>query len=241
MSLELNHTNSVEQPIRYDAGTGEPAFGEAKRVWVQNLPSEWIVMTRDLYEEFGEIDITGLTLSAVDGAEYALFDHIYLARSPNHFDQIPALSTAEAVNQHARQTLAQGLIDRVLPAAVVIQTPDDRWGAGIMIDGEGSILTAGHLVVHSGAEVTVHFHNADQQSGVVRGVNREMDAAIVQVQAERDFSFVEISHAEAISSNDTYLGVFYQVSSEHVTKPAARVNRSSPCVARGYLDQLRSP
>ena len=40
------------------------------------LPGEWVVVTRDLYADNGDFTLNGLALSPVDG-EFALFDHIY--------------------------------------------------------------------------------------------------------------------------------------------------------------------
>lgn len=47
-------------------------------------PSEWTVVTRDLFDDHGPFVLTGLSLVAMDG-EAALFDHIYLARSEEDF------------------------------------------------------------------------------------------------------------------------------------------------------------
>lgn len=89
--LELNHAGGAVPVARYDAGQGDPCWGTARRVWVAQLPNDWIVMTRDLYSEFGALDVTGVTVSVPDG-DYALFDHIYLARTEKDFnDALPSV------------------------------------------------------------------------------------------------------------------------------------------------------
>ncbi len=72
--------------FRFDAGDGEASFGAAVRL-SGKIPSEWTDYTRDLYAEFGSFDLTGLSVAAVDG-EYALFDHIYLARTLDDLQKI---------------------------------------------------------------------------------------------------------------------------------------------------------
>lgn len=91
--LQLNHdgqwgpTPNNPGKFRYDAG---PAFGESYGAAIRlsiMLPDEFVVVTRDLYADFGEFTLTGLALSPIDGA-YALFDHIYLARSPRDLELV---------------------------------------------------------------------------------------------------------------------------------------------------------
>jgi hypothetical protein len=45
---------------------------------------EFVVVTRDLFADFGEFTFSGIALSPLDG-EFALFDHIYLSHSPGRF------------------------------------------------------------------------------------------------------------------------------------------------------------
>ena len=51
------------------------------------VPARFELVTRDLFLDFGEFNFTGLAFSPVDG-QSALFDHLYLARSPEEFEMI---------------------------------------------------------------------------------------------------------------------------------------------------------
>jgi hypothetical protein len=91
--FQLNHDGEWGPPgdapnhkFRYHAGAGPECFG-ASMVVDQKLPEGWMLVTRDLYTDFGEFTLTGIALSPIDG-EYALFDHIYLARQQADFDKI---------------------------------------------------------------------------------------------------------------------------------------------------------
>lgn len=90
--LQLNHdgkwgpTDENPAEFRYDAGSGEESYGAAVRVDV-NLPTDFVVVTRDLFADFGEFTLTGLGFSPQDG-DHALFDHIYLGRSPHDFELV---------------------------------------------------------------------------------------------------------------------------------------------------------
>jgi biopolymer transport protein ExbB len=78
----------AQQSFRYDAGNGAPSFGAALRV-EKKPPSDWVVVTRDLYADFGEFTLTGLSFSVPPGQE-AWFDHIFFARSMQDFSRLEA-------------------------------------------------------------------------------------------------------------------------------------------------------
>jgi hypothetical protein len=71
--------------FRYDAGSGAASFEGALRI-ERKPPAQWVVVTRDLYNDFGEFQLTGLSLNAMESE--ASFDHIYLGRSQQDFNRI---------------------------------------------------------------------------------------------------------------------------------------------------------
>jgi hypothetical protein len=58
------------------------------------LPTEWTVVTRDLFADFGAFQLDGLGLTPGAG-EFGMFDHIYLARTEADFAACPAPVMAE--------------------------------------------------------------------------------------------------------------------------------------------------
>jgi hypothetical protein len=70
---------------RYVAGSA-PAGWEVVQV-SDHLPTDWEVVTRDLFKDFGPMTITGLALTPYDG-EMGLFDHIYLGRTVADLDKL---------------------------------------------------------------------------------------------------------------------------------------------------------
>lgn len=90
--LQLNHDGqwgpTASRPgakFRYHAGPIEP-FGASLQVDAK-LPNRFVLVTRDLYADFGEFTLTGLALSAIDG-QFAAFDHIYLGRTVDDLDSV---------------------------------------------------------------------------------------------------------------------------------------------------------
>jgi hypothetical protein len=95
--LQLNHdgqwgpTATMTGKFRYFAGPGSEPYGAALQL-DDKLPDDWVVVTRDLFADFGAFTLTGLALTPLDG-EFALFDHLYLGRSVRDFElATPALA-----------------------------------------------------------------------------------------------------------------------------------------------------
>lgn len=110
--LELAHEGLLgprvgreKQSFRYDSGTGDETEGAARRL-TGKLPTEWEVVTRDLYADFGAFDLTGLNFNAVDG-QWASFDYVYLAREPHYFDRIERKPTPKVNKERANLTPAE--------------------------------------------------------------------------------------------------------------------------------------
>lgn len=92
--LQLNHdgawgvggSGKEGAKFRYHAGPGGECY-TASMVLDEKLPADFVVVTRDLFADFGEFTLTGIAFSPVDG-EYALFDHLHLARAQADLDQL---------------------------------------------------------------------------------------------------------------------------------------------------------
>lgn len=71
--------------MRYHAGRNVFNWEPSKAIAAQ-LPSDWELVTRDLFADYGAGVITGIALSPLDG-QLALFDHILLGRSVEALDK----------------------------------------------------------------------------------------------------------------------------------------------------------
>ena len=93
IAIQLAHDGkfgpeSDGQPtFRYHSGKPEVVFGGSLRV-SDKTPDDWVVVTRDLFADFGEFTLTGLSLAPIDG-DAAYFDHLYLGRGPGDFPAAP--------------------------------------------------------------------------------------------------------------------------------------------------------
>lgn len=97
VSLELQAAQPRAAPARYDLGQGEPSYGQANRVWHRPLTDDWITITRDLFVDFGDLDVQAIVLGCPDG-EAAYISQVDFAISPADFELHPIGNT------HAGQT-----------------------------------------------------------------------------------------------------------------------------------------
>src|SRR3954451_21603286 len=73
--------------VRYTAGADVPGWGS--KFVAPRPPGEWVVVTRDLFADFGPRTIRGIALTAF-GGRAGYFDHIYLGRSVHDLDRVDA-------------------------------------------------------------------------------------------------------------------------------------------------------
>lgn len=70
---------------RYIAGPNPPEW-PAKQV-SPDSPRDWVVVTRDLFRDFGPFKLTGIAFSPMGWGGQALFDHVVLGRTLEDLDQ----------------------------------------------------------------------------------------------------------------------------------------------------------
>jgi hypothetical protein len=75
---------------RYYAG----AVSEKTKSWgamiriADDPPRQWQVITRDLFQDFGPITVTGISFSPMEGYGQGFFDHVYLGRTIEDLDRM---------------------------------------------------------------------------------------------------------------------------------------------------------
>lgn len=85
--------DATARHFRYEAGP-DASMSYSVFKLSNTPPGEWATITRDLFADFGIFTLTGIGFSAGAG-EPGLFDHVYLARSPEDFKGCPTPITPE--------------------------------------------------------------------------------------------------------------------------------------------------
>ncbi|WCJ59814.1 MotA/TolQ/ExbB proton channel family protein [Fontisphaera persica] len=79
----------------YFAGQGDLTNGKALRI-AMDAGSSWFRATRDLWKDFGEFTITGVSFIAMGGRD-AGFDNLYLAQKESDFKNAPPIIPSQVV------------------------------------------------------------------------------------------------------------------------------------------------
>lgn len=205
--FELQHDLSSGQPVRYEAGGGGQSDRTAKRIWHGKLPEEWIVVDRDLFSDFGNINVSGLTLAVPDGS-HAMVDHVYFARTLEDFRLLPEARSPEETNKIARTALSNEILAQAIPATVAIGI-GDRWGTGVAISADGYVLTAGHTLAGHQGDVTVHWVDGKTTKAKALGIARAPDIGLIKVVGSGSWPHVKIGQLGDSPDDQFYVALTY--------------------------------
>jgi S1-C subfamily serine protease len=220
-SLAFEATDIRAAPRRFDLGQGQPAFGGATRVW-NDLGKDWVVVTRDLFADFGNFDAVALHCGAT-GGEAVLFDHVYLARGHFDLDRIPQAPSPEATNEKSRQEFARPIFERARPATVRIEFPDGRAATGVIIQEAGEILTAGHVVIGPGRPARVHLADGTELAAKTQGVAREFDLGLLRIEPAGALPKLDPDAPAELPQQQAYIALSCSAGEAEFQPPAGHV------------------
>lgn len=222
VALEAMGNSQRLTAARMDAGKGEPSFGGAVRFWNDKLPDQWTVHSRDLFQDFGAMDLDAITLGCPDG-EYVLFDHIYLARGWEDFNLIPGAPPAEQTNEKAREEIAKNMTERVSPAIVGIQFANGRMAGGVIVRREGEILTAGHLLGAPGQEAKVQLADGKVVTAKTLGICRDLDLGMLKVEPPGEFPAANLYDRNEVDIREPFATLLMPGMKDNTARPQVNV------------------
>ncbi len=208
IAVDLAGDAARAERARYDAGQGEPVGGKALRIWPDELAEKWVVLTRDLYADFGAADWTSLALDCPDG-EAAWFDHVYLGRTADDFKLITAAPSAEQTNQQAREELARKSIEQVRPALVTLQLAGGSVAGGVILNKQGEILTAGHYLRAPNQDVAVRLADGKTVQARSLGISRELDLGLVKISEMGKWPAAAITGKKEVDPHAAYASLVF--------------------------------
>src|SRR5438067_1202115 len=94
----------------------------------------------------------------------------------------------------AIQTQVNKVLDKVVPCTVGIVVGGSS-GSGVIIDKEGTVLTAGHVSGKPGQDCTLIFHDGKRVKGKTLGQNKGIDSGMIKIAEEGNWPHVEMGNS----------------------------------------------
>ncbi|MFO0867596.1 MAG: NPCBM/NEW2 domain-containing protein [Pirellulales bacterium] len=201
ISLEFLPLEPRERPLRLDAGPGQPAFGEAARIYQAELPDQWTTQTLDLFSLFGRFEARGLRLANLGGGPCRL-DAIYLARTPVDLDSIPFVAGPTSPSAKMREEFGPAIRKRVGPALVTFPGAHGASAVGVLISPQGEVLTTAQALGEAGRQISVTLSDGRSVMARTRGSTREFDLGLLQLEGTGPWPAVEL-HVSPVWPPDT--------------------------------------
>lgn len=135
------------------------------------------------------------------------------------------------------------LAEKVRPAVVHVRAePSQTRGSGFLINHQGYILTA-HHVVDQAQEIEIRLWNRQRLAGEVIASDNQVDVAIVKLKEKREFPVLPLSDSDALRVGELVGSLGYPFgleSSLHVGTVSRRGKRQNNSVAFDHI-QVDSP
>lgn len=124
----------------------------------------------------------------------------------------------------AMQKHFQQLVQEVSSAVVGIQVGNSQ-GSGVIIDAEGHVLTAGHVVGEPNQEATFIFPDGKRVTGKTLGANNSIDSGMMQITEEGDWPYVEMGNSAKINTGQWVMAIGHPGGYMEGRTPVIRVGR----------------
>ena len=161
--------------------------------------------------EMGRLGVThslfGLAAAAVMAGAGLVAEPAQARGAPDSFADLAEKLTPAVVNISSSQSAEDGGPGgEIAPLQRKFGRPAVSLGSGFIIDPEGLVVTNNH-VIDNADEITVTLNDGRELRASVRGRDRETDLAVLELQSDARFPFVEFGGPERARVGDWVIAV----------------------------------
>ncbi|MCF7674633.1 MAG: PDZ domain-containing protein [Akkermansiaceae bacterium] len=125
---------------------------------------------------------------------------IHAAPEAPNAESAPLITGLEDLEQLDKKLV--GMADQVAAATVsLVSAQGAGAGSGVIVDPDGLILSAAHVVAALSGEIIVLFSDGKRASAKALGADFERDAALLKIIEPGDYPSVELAAAEPLPTN----------------------------------------
>jgi serine protease Do len=127
------------------------------------------------------------------------------------FASAALVAPLQAESLQERQTRVLTVVGKVSPAVVAISGSSPKGmmgsGSGVIVSKDGLVLTAGHVLAATGAELLITLPGGREVKGKSLGRDMDRDAALAQITEPGDYPFVEMAPSESVKEGEWVLAL----------------------------------
>lgn len=134
------------------------------------------------------------------------------------------------------QSQISQVAEKVMPATVsIFSAKNGASGSGVIVNKDGLILTAGH-VVRGAEEMTVIFPDGTQAQAKVLGANYTRDSAMIQITDKGPWPYAKIGHSKDLKTGDLVVALGHAGGYDAVRTPPVRFGRVISTDQNGFIN-----
>jgi len=124
----------------------------------------------------------------------------------------------------AMQSQVQELVEKAIPATVALVGRGGT-GSGVIVDKDGTILTAAH-VMGSAETLTVVFPDGKRVPAKVLGADYARDIGMVKITEEGEYPFVKVGDSDTIEPTSLVVTLGHPGGFDAARRPPVRIGRA---------------
>jgi len=124
----------------------------------------------------------------------------------------------------AMQEHFKKVVKKVTPAVVAVQIGQSA-GSGVIIDADGTVLTAGHVSGKPGQECVLILPDGKRLKGKTFGYNRDMDSGMIKITDKGPFPYVKVGDARKLKVSEWVLAIGHPGGFKPTRSTVVRVGR----------------
>ncbi|MEM0897010.1 MAG: trypsin-like peptidase domain-containing protein [Verrucomicrobiota bacterium] len=125
-----------------------------------------------------------------------------------------------------RQLQIRTIVKTASPAVVAVEGITVRaMGSGIVIDGEGHVLTAAHVILTAGDYIRVRFPDGTSARATALGANLSSDAGLLKIEGDGPWPHVKMGVSKKTADGDWVVSLGHPGGFDRSRRPPVRLGR----------------
>lgn len=134
-------------------------------------------------------------------------------------DDSTGLARLRAIEEKIKQVAV-----KVIPAVVNVHVGTAS-GSGVIVDDQGHVLSAGHVIGRPGQTAAFTFPDGTKAQGITLGTHKLSDAGLLKITSGGDWPFVEMGTSADVEQGAWVLAVGHPLGYQEGRPPVVRAGR----------------